>query len=313
MGCAAVTLSGVWSVDIIKEALREPVKITLAVLAAGMLFLYAKNAITRHVSRIMNRTGLKLFIFMTTVSLGLLSSVITAIVAALVLAEIVGHIKLDKKSEIRFVVIACFSIGLGAVLTPFGEPLAAIASGKLKGEPYHAGLFFLFNNLWYFIIPAIILMGILAAAVTKNNTESSRGLRENREENIKDVLIRSAKIYIFVMALVLLGGGFKPLVDVYISKIPSWGIYWINSVSAVLDNATLAAAEIGPSMSMEQIVSALLGLIIAGGMLIPGNIPNIIAAGKLNIKSSEWAKTGLPLGLAMMAVCFIVLQLLNIR
>ena len=47
-------------------------------------------------------------------------------------------------------------------------------------------------------------------------------------------------------------------------------------VSAILDNATLAAAEIGPALTESQIKSALMGLLISGGMLIPGNIPNII-------------------------------------
>ena len=36
---------------------------------------------------------------------------------------------------------------------------------------------------------------------------------------------------------------------------------------------------------MRHIKAILLGLLVSGGMLIPGNIPNIIAAGKLNITS----------------------------
>jgi predicted cation transporter len=60
-------------------------------------------------------------------------------------------------------------------------------------------------------------------------------------------------------------------------------------------------------MALIQIKSALLGLLIAGGMLIPGNIPNIICAGKLKIRSSEWARFGVPLRLAGMAVCFLAL------
>jgi len=73
-------------------------------------------------------------------------------------------------------------------------------------------------------------------------------------------------------------------------------------ISAVLDNATLAAAEIGPTLTEAQIKSALYGLLIAGGMLIPGNIPNIIAAHTLHIKSTEWAKLGVPLGLVIMTL-----------
>ena len=36
-------------------------------------------------------------------------------------------------------------------------------------------------------------------------------------------------------------------------------------------------------MSLTQILSIIMGLLIAGGMLIPGNIPNIVAAGRLKI------------------------------
>jgi predicted cation transporter len=40
-------------------------------------------------------------------------------------------------------------------------------------------------------------------------------------------------------------------------------------------------------------------------MLIPGNIPNIISAQKLNISSKEWAKLGVPLGLVVMMVYYV--------
>ena len=62
-------------------------------------------------------------------------------------------------------------------------------------------------------------------------------------------------------------------------------------------------------MTITQIQSVLMGLLIAGGMLIPGNIPNIICAGKLGIKSREWAVFGVPLGLALMVAYFVVLCL----
>jgi predicted cation transporter len=76
-----------------------------------------------------------------------------------------------------------------------------------------------------------------------------------------------------------------------------------------LDNATLTAAEISPLMPEETIKDALAGLLIAGGMLIPGNIPNIICANKLSIKSREWAVFGVPLGMVIMVGFFIFLLL----
>ncbi|WP_141706509.1 DUF1646 family protein, partial [Methanosarcina sp. A14] len=68
----------------------------------------------------------------------------------------------------------------------------------------------------------------------------------------------------------------------------------------------------GPAMSELQIKSILMGLLVSGGMLIPGNIPNIISAGKLGITSKEWARLGLPMGLIIMAIYFVVVFVLGI-
>jgi predicted cation transporter len=74
-----------------------------------------------------------------------------------------------------------------------------------------------------------------------------------------------------------------------------------------LDNATLAAAEISPLMTAVQVKAILMGLLVSGGMLIPGNIPNIISACKLGIGSKDWAKLGVPLGLVVLAIYFVIL------
>jgi predicted cation transporter len=126
-------------------------------------------------------------------------------------------------------------------------------------------------------------------------------------DTIKGAVIRAIKIFFFVFALELLGTGFKPLIDTYVITMSNYVLYWLNMISAVLDNATLAAAEISNKMSAEQISAVLMGLLISGGMLIPGNIPNIISAGKLKIQSRDWARIGVPLGLIIMAVYFVVI------
>ena len=84
---------------------------------------------------------------------------------------------------------------------------------------------------------------------------------------------------------------------------------WVNITSAILDNATLAAAELGPHMTAAQVKGIIMAIIISGGMLIPGNIPNIIAANKLKIPSKAWAAVGVPFGLLVMAVYFVVLYI----
>jgi len=308
-GCAAVTITSQWSVHLFQEALVEPIKITLAVFFAGVLFRWSQKFISGTVSAMVRVMGLKGFAFFIIVSLGLLSSVITAIIASLVLVEVVHYLKVERKTEIRLVILACFSIGFGAALTPIGEPLSTIAIAKLKGLPYEADFFFLAKTLGHYLIPGVIVFGLLGAALFLSPHESKKGgLHEDRREDFKDILMRTAKVYLFVVALVFLGSGFKPLIDTFIIKIPYQGLYWVNMISAVLDNATLAAAEIAPSLNLLQIKAALMGLLISGGMLIPGNIPNIIAAGKLKIKSLEWAAFGVPVGIVTMVVYFFLLK-----
>ena len=308
MGTVAVTITSAWSASLMKEALIEPIKITLAVFIAGFLFKFFQRPVARNVNKIADALGVKLFAFLVIVALGILSSVITAIIAALVLVEIITCLTLDRKDEIKLVILACFSIGLGAALTPIGEPLSTIAIAKLKGDPYHAGFFFLFSHLWSYIIPGIMVFGGLGIILMPKKRQQRQSRQEDRTENLKDISLRTAKVYLFVMALVFLGKGFKPIVDAYISQMPYQGLYWLNMISAIVDNATLTAAEIGPGMRLLQIKSALMGLLLAGGMLIPGNIPNIISAGKLKIKSSEWARFGVPLGLLVMTGYFFLLM-----
>jgi predicted cation transporter len=306
MGVLAITASAQWSWHLVEEALLEPVKITIAVLIAGLLFKFLRPAVRRAVGSAIAAIGIKAFAFTLVVMLGLISSFITAIVAALILVEAIDSMRLDRKDEIKLVVIACFAIGMGAVLTPLGEPLSTIVVSKLKGEPYDASFWFLFEEFWPFVIPGVLGFGLLAAILVNKGPEGD-SLKEDRGERIPDIVLRTAKVYLFVMALVFLGTGFKPIIDAYIAQVPPAALYWLNSLSAILDNATLAAAEIGPLMSRSQLDYALLSLIVAGGMLIPGNIPNIISAGKLRIKSKEWIAVGVPIGLCAMAVYFAVL------
>ena len=79
-------------------------------------------------------------------------------------------------------------------------------------------------------------------------------------------------------------------------------------LSAVLDNATLAAIEVTPDIHTRELTFLLMSLIISGGMLIPGNIPNIICASKLGIKSKDWAKHALGIGGALLIAYFIILS-----
>jgi len=306
-GVLCVTIAGVWEMKLVEEAVMEPVVkgIVPAVLVAGMAFHYGRSRAQNAMSYILDRVSLKAVAFVMIVGLGLMSSVITAIIAALLLVELVNCMPLERKDKINLVIISCFAIGLGAVLTPLGEPLSTIAISKLQGPPYNAGFFFLFEKLALYIIPGVLAMGVLGFFFTRNAVKQECITIREDSETLRDVGMRAVKVYIFVMALLLLGAGMKIIIDKYFTAIPSEVLFWVNMLSAILDNATLTAAEIAPSLSIGQITAALMGLLIAGGMLVPGNIPNIIAANKLCITSKEWARLGVPLGLALMLVYFV--------
>jgi predicted cation transporter len=309
MGALAITVTWQWNVILIADAATEPVAISLAVLVAGLIFRLLESPLKRNLGKSINRIGQKPFVFIVVVALGFVSSIITSIVAALLLVAIIDAVSLGEENEVKLVVLSCYSIGLGSVLTPLGGPLAAIIIAKLSGAPLYVSFWFLFNNLWFYFVPAIIFLGILSTRMISKNQDKIGDLRENKAETVKEILMRTAKIYLFIMGLVFLGVGFKPLMEGFMSSIQPYILYWINSLSAVLDNATLAAAEIWPSMTLTQINSAVLGLSIAGGMLIPGNIPNIISASKLKIRSRTWARLGVPLGICMMLFFFLAIIL----
>ncbi|WP_062108223.1 DUF1646 family protein [Bacillus niameyensis] len=302
MGLAAAITSRVLNRDLFFKALEDPIHITLAVLIAGLLFRWLQKPVEKGILGVSNRIPTRLFFALIVIILGLISSVITAIIAAIILVTIVSILKLDRKSELRLVVLACFSIGLGATLTPIGEPLSTIATSKLNED-----FFYLLRLVGSDIIPAVLIFGILAAILVHPKKDEN-GLGASLEtESYMEICIRALKIYLFVMGLTLLGAGFEPLINKYILGLSPLILYWINMLSAILDNATLAAAEISPSMDEPTIKAILLGLLISGGMLIQGNIPNIISAGKLNITSREWARFAFPIGLAAMVVYFIII------
>lgn len=277
--------------------------ITFAVLIGGFLFKVFSAYIEAGLAQILKYIPLRVFIFLLVVIIGLLSSIITAIIASLLLVEIISILPISRKNKINIDIVACFSIGIGAVLTPVGEPLSTAVISKLD-----VGFWYLMEQFGTDIIPGILILGIIGAAY---------GIEEkNKIDNIEKVIIeesngiivtRALKIFLFIIALDLLGEGFKPIIDTYVIHLNTSYLYWFNMSSAVLDNATLAAAEISSKMTQSQIKAVLMGLLISGGMMIPGNIPNIISAGKLKIKSREWIRLGVPLGLVIMSVYYVIL------
>jgi predicted cation transporter len=315
MGVFAVTISGLWSQELVIEALKAPVVISgvpvgifQVVLVFGLLIHFFNKAFCGGVLSIASRLGWRWFAFLMILVCGLLCSVVSIIVTAVLLSEIIAAIPLDKKEKIKFAVVACFAMGLGAVLTPVGEPLSTILVSKLSGPPYYADFLFCLQTFGVYVIPGVVAIALFGAFYVGRHIDI-RNLQQKPEysETLKTVILRAVRVYFFVAALILLGEGMKPIIVWYVVHVPAAALYWINIISAVLDNATLTAVEIGPGMALSQITAIVMGLLIAGGMLIPGNIPNIVAAGRLKINMKQWAVIGIPIGLVIMALYFLIL------
>jgi predicted cation transporter len=118
------------------------------------------------------------------------------------------------------------------------------------------------------------------------------------------------KVFAFVAGLILISEAYAPLAKRVLPYLTIEALFWINTVSAALDNATLVALEIH-GMTTERALYVLLSLLVSGGMLIPGNIPNVVSAGILRIRSAEWARVAIPLGLVMLGIYFAALKLYN--
>ena len=302
MGIWAASMSQVLDLELVRKSLKDPIYITIAVFSAGLLFRWIQRPFEQVIQYIISKMPERLFFSFIIIVLGIVSSIITAIIAAIVLVSIIEVMSLDHKSKVKLVILSCFSIGLGSSLTPIGEPLATIVTTKLNEE-----FFFLFNLVGFTVIPSVLAFGILGALLITPEKSSRFSKAKQSVESYYQIFSRTLKVFLFVMALTLLGAGFEPLISVYLIDFDTYTLYWINLISAVLDNATLASAEISPFMDSEKIKSIVLGLLISGGMLIPGNIPNIIAANKLNITSLEWARFGAPVGLIAMTTYFIIM------
>ncbi len=146
-----------WNFHLIEKALVDPIEISLAVLFAGLIFHYGRGHIRTIMQKILARIPLKIVVFAVIVVLGLLSSVITAIIAALLLVEIISALQLNRKTKVNLTIIACFAIGLGAALTPIGEPLSTIVIKTKMKE----GFFYLVDLLGIHIIPGVLAFGII--------------------------------------------------------------------------------------------------------------------------------------------------------
>src|SRR5260370_25593126 len=125
LGIIAVTLGGLWGWELGRHAATESIPITIAVIVAGSLFGLTRERLDRGFVRMRAAMPRSLLTALTIFTIGILSSVITAIIAALLLVEMAGLLRLGQDKPDRGVIVGCFAVGFGSARTPPRRPLAA--------------------------------------------------------------------------------------------------------------------------------------------------------------------------------------------
>ena len=307
VGVAAVTVTGGWSKNFIYQTLNAPVNVAFIVLVVSIIFNYYSRYIFRILFILFKYLEPRYSFAVLVLLLGFTSSVFSVTVAALVLAEVLQVVNLERDQTVKVTVYACYAIGLGAVLLPLAEPLGLVIHNQLAGGPLNADFFFMLRHFFWWIGPGIALMALAAGyTVRHTNTQVQLHIREDKED-YKSMLRRTWHIYVFVAALHLISTGLRPFAQSTIAHLNGTILFWANAASVVIDNATLAAIEVTPSVTLKNLTYMIIGLAAFGSMLVQGNLPNIVAAEKLGIKSREWARVAVPTGLILMSGYFIAL------
>src|SRR5207244_11813731 len=137
----------------IRHTLAHPIPIVLAVFASVLVFKWTRRHLGQGLVQLRLVIPMRVLLAVLVIVLALLSSVFTVIIASLVLVELVSALRFAKEDESRLVVIACMALGLGAALTPTGQPPSTIATAKL-----HEDFWFLMRLLGPWVIPRIVFL-----------------------------------------------------------------------------------------------------------------------------------------------------------
>ena len=163
-GIVAALATGHFNSGLVRSALHEPIELTAAVLVFGIVFRLIRETLDRLFARAIRRLGQHWVCFLLTIVLGLSAGFITAVVAALIFAEAISLLKMDRPAEIAATVFGCFAIGIGAITTPFGMPASTLMLAAL-----HADFWYLARLLGPLIFIGIVIVAIPALFIREGS------------------------------------------------------------------------------------------------------------------------------------------------
>src|SRR5271155_4522881 len=114
LGVLATLFGTGFTHDLVLEALHEPIAISIAVIVAALVFGWARPSLDVAFSRLRGRVSRPVLTAASILVIASISSIITAIVGALVLVEVIGLLHLTGNKRLRVTVAGCFAIGFFA-------------------------------------------------------------------------------------------------------------------------------------------------------------------------------------------------------
>src|SRR6266851_3748442 len=168
LGILATMLGPGFSAHLVHEALSEPIAISLAVIVAGLVFSWTRQPLDSSFSRLRERMPRAVLTAIAVFVIATIASLITAIIAALLLVEVVGLLRIEPEKRVRVIVAGCFAVGLGASLTPLGEPLSTLAARALN-----LNFLGLFDLLAPWVFPGVIATSIVAGLFARGDYDNS--------------------------------------------------------------------------------------------------------------------------------------------
>ena len=164
MGACAVALSRSWHIDLVEEAVQEPVVvgIVLSVLAVGLIVHYLKPHFLQDINGILlDGITMKVIFLEIVVVLGLSAAIITPILPFFVLVEAVNHLPILRRTRANVTALGCLSIFLGAVLGLTEGPSSTIAVMRMQGALPSGDLLPLELQSLYIIL-GIFVLGLIS-------------------------------------------------------------------------------------------------------------------------------------------------------
>lgn len=305
LGAPAAWLSGRLNESALTEALLRPLQLCLALVAGALLLSLAHKPLALAAAATSRRLGPRAGTVAGVLAAAAAAPFITGTAAALLLVELLRAVPMSLERRREAAVMGISAVGLTAGLSAAGSPAAAVVLSKLTGAPYPVGPWLLFDLVGPWVLSGAVALAVAAGVLAGDG----QGAEDSPDDPLAlwSILVLTGRLFAATCGLILLGAGVLPALEGTLRGVPPWALYWLNMVSAVLDNGVLAAVEFDPGMLQDQLRFAYCGILAADPLLVIAAAPNMVAAARLGISPRTWAQVGIPAGAALYICCFLAL------